>query len=415
MKYYFYLITICLWSLGCTREDGFNFDTSYDQSYLDGMTILPKNLASSLEGIYVGSSNAGIGKNFVVKYTDNKLSIFSNQDGIYIVLDAAMKNSDSSVRLAGYWRSPLTPSFGTIYLELKTKSSIGQLNQLNKQDILIEGDLYRDGSKKSISLKFSRNFSDKVAVQGEFVILAHRGGGRNSDYLPYAENSLQLMKRASYMGATGIEIDVKITKDKIPIIYHDDDINTRLTQKSPVFGKIEDFNYGFLKNFVTLVDGQQIPSMEEALNLIIDSTNLTFVWLDNKGGTEDFFTHTLPVMYRAVLKARSLGRKLVIVNGIPTEEVEQEFMKIPYHKDRLSMSEISLESAIKIGSEVYAPRWTLGTLEQEVSAAHAKNFKVITWTVDLEAIMRKFLEQGNFDGILTNYPSILAYHYYSQE
>jgi len=268
---------------------------------------------------------------------------------------------------------------------------------------------------QDVLINYVRQFSSKVKSNPFFSIIAHRCGGRNSDNIPYAENSLELVKHAAEMGATGIETDVKLTKDNIPIIYHDDDINIRLTQKGPVVGNVEDFNYNFLNQFVRLVDGQKIPTLEEMLNTIIDSTSIRFVWLDNKGGDERFFSYTIPVMYKAILKAKSQGRTILIINGIPTEEIAAEYIKSPNYKERPSLCEISLARTKELSSTVYAPRWTLGTLDDEVADAHANNIKVVTWTVDLATVMKKYLNLGDFDGILTNYPSILAYEFYIQE
>jgi hypothetical protein len=161
--------------------------------------------------------------------------------------------------------------------------------------------------------------------------------------------------------------------------------------------------------------GKRFLRLEEMLNTIIDSTDIKFVWLDNKGGSERFFSYTLPIMYKALLRARGKNNDIIILNGIPTEEIATEFLKVPNSKERPNLCEISFEKAKELNSVVYAPRWTLGTLDAEIAEAHSRNMKVITWTVDLSSVMRKFISVGNFDGILTDYPSILAYEFYSQE
>ena len=115
-----------------------------------------------------------------------------------------------------------------------------------------------------------------------FDILAHRGGGRTADLLPASENSLEVIKLASRLGATGIEIDVRFTKDGVPILYHDDVLNLRLTQKNGLVGDVGEFTYQQLSDLVRLVNGEKIPTLEEALETVINHTPLTFVWLDTK-------------------------------------------------------------------------------------------------------------------------------------
>jgi glycerophosphoryl diester phosphodiesterase len=402
--------------LGCEKNDN-NFNPDYDKTYLEGTIPLPSDMRPYLIGIYSSeSSTAGLGYRFVMKWNQNKLTLFSNRNGNYAVMDVGINLSDSSIKMAGYWRSPMNNEEGKLYLTITKQNGADDI--ISKKftvSKLIGQNISIDGKTAEIELSFERFFSNKVLNNLKFSIIAHRAGGRNSDNIPFAENSIELVKRASEMGASGVEIDVKLTKDNIPVVYHDDDINIRLTQKGPVVGNIEDFNYEFLRRYVRLVDGQTIPTLEEMLNTIIDSTDIRFVWLDNKGGNERFFSYTLPVMYKALLKARGRNSSILILNGLPTEEIATEFSKVPNNKDRPNLCEISFARSKELNSAVYAPRWTLGTLDNEVAEAHALNMKVVCWTVDLSTVMKKYIQVGNFDGILTNYPSILAYEFYSQE
>jgi len=402
--------------LGCEKNDN-NFNPDYDKTFLEGTIPLPSDMRPYLIGIYSSeSSTAGLGYRFVMKWNQNKLTLFSNRNGNYAVMDVGINLSDSSIKMAGYWRSPMNNEEGKLYLTITKQNGADDI--ISKKftvSKLIGQNISIDGKTAEVELSFERFFSNKVLNNLKFSIIVHRAGGRNSDNIPFAENSIELVKRASEMGASGVEIDVKLTKDNIPVVYHDDDINIRLTQKGPVVGNIEDFNYEFLRRYVRLVDGQTIPTLEEMLNTIIDSTDIRFVWLDNKGGNERFFSYTLPVMYKALLKARGRNSSILILNGLPTEEIATEFSKVPNNKDRPNLCEISFARSKELNSAVYAPRWTLGTLDNEVAEAHALNMKVVCWTVDLSTVMKKYIQVGNFDGILTNYPSILAYEFYSQE
>lgn len=410
-------IVIVFMLLGCNKDSLYDFNPNYNKNYLAKTVPLDNEQKLFLNGIMISEDkNTGIGNQFVFRSSKERFSIFSNQEGIYAVMDIGVDYSDSSIKMAGYWRSPLSYDRGQIYLQI-TKEN-GARGILKKQRLFFKctgNQINLEGISKELSLDFSRGFSQKVLTNPLFSIIAHRGGGRNSDNIPFAENSLELIKHASDMGASGVEIDVKLTKDNVPIIYHDDDINIRLTQKSPLIGAVEDYNWDFLQKFVKLVDGQTIPTLEEALTTILDSTDIRVVWLDNKGGNERFFSYTFPVMYDAIKKSKTKGRTVLIINGIPTEEVASEYIKVKDYKERPSLCEISLARTKELGSDVYAPRWTLGTLDAEVAEAHASNIKVVTWTIDINTVMRKYLKEGSFDGILTNYPSILAYEFYTQE
>ena len=45
---------------------------------------------------------------------------------------------------------------------------------------------------------------------------------------------------------------------------------------------------------------------------------------------------------------------------------------------------------------------------------HAEGRKVLSWTLDHAGYIQEFIRYGNFDGLLTNYPSLVAYYYYVQ-
>ena len=73
-----------------------------------------------------------------------------------------------------------------------------------------------DGQK--IKLKRIRNLNSNA---DSYNILAHRGGGRNAERLGFSDNSIEMRSHAEILGANGVEIDVKRTKDGKLIILHD--------------------------------------------------------------------------------------------------------------------------------------------------------------------------------------------------
>jgi glycerophosphoryl diester phosphodiesterase len=56
----------------------------------------------------------------------------------------------------------------------------------------------------------------------------------------------------------------------------------------------------------------------------------------------------------------------------------------------------------------------MGTQNELVEQMHAEGRKVLSWTLDQADYIQEFIQAGHFDGILTNYPSLVAYYYYVQ-
>ncbi|KAA5535085.1 hypothetical protein F0919_10870 [Taibaiella lutea] len=417
LKYYILIagklfLLSCILSFSSCIKDDFSPLPPFSKANLENTVSFSDSLKTYFEGVYeMQNGNTPLGGKFVAKWKHGTLCLFSEKDGQYVNLEVGFNPNDSSFRMAGIWRSPINNEQGQIEFTIAKEEGAISIFNHSGQGIIMNGMI--DGS--SISLAFTRPFSNSV-LSRDFALLAHRGGGRNSDNLPYAENSINLVKFAEKLGATGIDIDIRLTKDHIPVIYHDADINTRLTQKSPIVGNIDQYSYDFLKSYIKLVDGQSIPTMEDMLMTAIDSTELNYVWLDCKdGGKDNFFNIVVPVAQKAIAHANSKGRNIFIFFGLPTDDAYEKFLAFPNHQGLPSLCELSLEKAKNAGSKIFGPRWTLGILTDDTEDAHANNIKIFTWTLDDETGISDVITKSQYDGILSNYPSILAYQFYSQE
>ena len=177
---------------------------------------------------------------------------------------------------------------------------------------------------------------------------------------------MELIKITERFGSTGVEIDVRLTKDNVPVLYHDGGLNLRLTQKGPMVGPVEDYTLAELKSFVWLINGERIPTLEEALDAVVTQTNLKFVWLDTKTEQSGVITAYVPIVKKALQKAASMGRDLEICAGIPTQEVLDEFLAYPNYQNIPSLCELTPENVRTVNARVWGPRWTMGTQNDQV-------------------------------------------------
>ena len=88
-------------------------------------------------------------------------------------------------------------------------------------------------------------------------IIAHRGVTRNDQ-----ENTLPAYHQAFSEGADGLEIDVRLSKDKKPIIFHDED-TSRLFKKSLEIKNTTFFELEALGN-----NENRIPLLDEVLDIL---------------------------------------------------------------------------------------------------------------------------------------------------
>lgn len=370
---------------------------------------------TKLEGVYkVIKGNEIFGDTLIFKWSKgDNLSIFGDKVGLYAVTKGVKK--DSSIYIYGYWRYALNSETGTVNLELSPNqggTSILAENQSKTPNLRITGKFGVGNNPVSevLEIAYVRPFSDKV-LQDNFQILAHRSGGRTSDLLSISENSLEMIGFTENIGSTGIEIDVRLTKDGVPVLYHDEDVNIRLTKKGPLNGPIANYTYDEISKFIRLVNGEKIPKLEDALLKVVDSTNLKVVWLDMKS-VNNAMAEVIPIQQKMLERAKQKGRNLAIYIGLPEPEVLDFFKTYPNYKNISSLCELSTEDVSNINAKVWAPRWTLGLLTPEVKQMQSQNRKVFCWTLDNEFFIKKYINEGDFNGILTNYPTIVSYHYY---
>lgn len=93
------------------------------------------------------------------------------------------------------------------------------------------------------------------------VHYAHRGLHDNKTSAP--ENSMAAFRKAVEAGY-GIELDVQLTKDGIPVVFHD----FTLERMCGVQGKVEAFTLGELRKLTLLQTEERIPTFQEFLEMV---------------------------------------------------------------------------------------------------------------------------------------------------
>lgn len=93
------------------------------------------------------------------------------------------------------------------------------------------------------------------------VLYAHRGLHDNRTEAP--ENSMAAFRRA-VEGGYGIEMDIQLTRDKIPVVFHD----FTLKRVCGAEGKVSDYTFEELQKFRLCNSSEKIPSFEQVLRLV---------------------------------------------------------------------------------------------------------------------------------------------------
>lgn len=396
--------------ISCTGDESVTVPLFENGGQLANSTSIPSHVANLIEGIYTvegGSDN--FGRNVVLKFTGKSFSIFTGKNFAYFVLNGGVR--DSALIFEGYWRFAQDSKTGLAALKISSNEGGKQLLKNNSPNtsIILRGS-FGDGSNSTeneLTLRYARPLSRS---RGDFKILAHRGGGRNSDQLPESENSLGMMQIAETFGANGIEIDVRLTSDNVPIIFHDENLSPRLVVGEFAIGPIKNYSHAHLITLCRLKNGELIPTLKEALETVLYKTNLSIVWLDVKDPAA--IPQIIKLQEEYVKQATAVGRKLEVLIGLSDNLTVEEFLKQPNYQTTASLCELEFDTVIKTNSLVWAPAWTRGPMIEDVNRMRSFGKRVFFWTLDGPEFIKVFLDEGAADGILSNYPSIVAYEYY---
>lgn len=232
-------------------------------------------------------------------------------------------------------------------------------------------------------------------------IWAHRGA---SGYAP--ENTLEAFMIAINMGADGIETDVQLTKDGVPVIIHDE----RIDRVSDGTGFVKDYTLSELKKF----------------NFNNKMNRFGFVTIPT---LEDFFKMIVANPYVGEGFAINLELKNGIIDYDGLEAKVMELVRQYHLEDQVIYSSFNHDSMLRVkaldknakigflysnvitGPNVYAlsngadamhPSVGVVKIQNTVEMCHEYGVKVHVWTVN-EADDIKSLMDLRVDAIITNY------------
>ena len=100
---------------------------------------------------------------------------------------------------------------------------------------------------------------DKTPFMG--WLYAHRGLHDDGKTAP--ENSMAAFRKAIEAGY-GIELDIQLTRDKVPVIFHDFTLQRMCGEP----GKVSDYTYEELQRFRLLESNETIPKLSDFLKLV---------------------------------------------------------------------------------------------------------------------------------------------------
>ncbi len=222
-------------------------------------------------------------------------------------------------------------------------------------------------------------------------IIAHRGASRMAG----SDNTIESFTLAITTGAEYVEMDIRRTKDKMLIVFHDDTINDI---------KLETLTFKEL-NQEALKLGYQVPLFEDVLKLCAGKIKLDLelketgyekqvITLVKKYYSYDSFM-LKSFLDTAVLRVKETDKKIKagLLLGYKVADKKRRFNEY-----------FPLRRLISCKADFVSPHYKL------VTWAYALRMKLLgkdmyVWTVNDEVIMKKLLTK-KVEGIITDVPDL---------
>ncbi len=286
-------------------------------------------------------------------------------------------------------------------------------------ELVIEGDLLHGADGGSLGLQtngVTATFDDYVVMPlgaeqrvappsppSRPVVVAHRGA---SAYAP--ENTLASVRLAIEMGADGVEHDVCVTSDGVPVLMHD----LTLDRTTTGTGKVSDHALAEIREMRITgphaedYPDEPIPTLEEALEVMkgktipvievkeADTGAAVVEAIRNVGMIDDVLVISFKDPLLAEIEA--------IEPRIPTAWLTGGRVQGEPHAFALSL----LQRARACGANCVNMNAGLASPEV-VWALHSRGMSAWVWTVNDPQMMRHLIDM-EIDGITTDRPDVLV-------
>ena len=220
------------------------------------------------------------------------------------------------------------------------------------------------------------------------IVIAHRTCPRHE-----AENSIAGIERSGALGAGGVEIDVRITRDHVPVLVHDRTLLRIAGWPLPT----RYFTFGLLRRISRRDNGLQIPTFAESLKALPDNVLMAIDLKDSRATkvTVDEITRQ-GAEGRVLLWAQSMEAVKYFAETMPN--IERALLR---DTRAGAATDKFLRDAEECNANAISAHWDRVTPEF-VGEVHSRGLKLYAMAQNAETQAEK-LAMG-LDGIVTNWP-----------
>jgi glycerophosphoryl diester phosphodiesterase len=238
--------------------------------------------------------------------------------------------------------------------------------------------------------------------------IGHRGAAGDAP-----ENTLAAFELAWRQGGDGIEFDVQLSADGVPVVIHDARLERTTSGGGLVSGlplavlKRLDAGSWFNRRFPARAQhrfaGLKVPTLAEVLRWVRKRNVLSFLEIKQ---TSNHYRGVEEKVLEEIYRANVGSLTTVISFNLPIlERIRQLDSGIAIGLD-FTRPLLALRRATSVGATSLLPHWAFAT-RRFTQRAHNTGFRVLAWDLERPLWMRRRILDG-VDGIITRYPARLA-------
>jgi glycerophosphoryl diester phosphodiesterase len=248
------------------------------------------------------------------------------------------------------------------------------------------------------------------------LIIGHRGA---SAVAP--ENTMIAFQLALEAGADGIEFDVRLTRDGVPVVIHDEDLRRTGNKPDQVAAlTLEELKRIDVASWFTRKHGidysrQTVPTLKEVFELFENFSETFLLYLEMKS---DKAQRTELARSCCEALRRTSVRNQVIVESFDltaieiVKEIDPEIKTAALfdpslrHPPALSSGLKLVERALAVRADEIALHHRLAT-ERTIESAKQADLNVVVWTVDDPSWIGR-ARLNNIKALITNDPELMV-------
>jgi glycerophosphoryl diester phosphodiesterase len=235
--------------------------------------------------------------------------------------------------------------------------------------------------------------------------IGHRGAAGEAP-----ENTLASFELAWRQGADGIEFDVQLSSDDVPVVIHDARLRRTTSgggwvweHRASVLRRLDAgswFNRRYRLRARERYAGARIPLLAEVLYWVKARHCLAFVEI------KDYRPGAAAKILEEIERAGLWHLTRVVSFDLPSLQQVRELSQQARLGLDFSRRLLPVRQALAVGAQALLPHWAIAS-RGLIRRAHRAGLQVIPWTVNYKLHMRRKILDG-VDGLITNYPAKLT-------